>query len=326
MKRASYYEKRGGKIRCLLCPHFCTLTEGKKGICGVREVRNGELLALTYGKIAALAVDPVEKKPLYHFFPGRDILSIGSTGCNFHCAFCQNWHLIEGKVPLKVITIDALVSEAQRTGSVGIAYTYNEPLIQWEFVYDCAKAVHNAGMKNVLVTNGYINPEPLEELLPYIDALNIDLKFFDEEKYRKIAGGSLEVVKKSIELASRTSHLEVTTLIVTGKNDGEDEISRIVDFIARLDPGIPFHLSRYYPNYRCHAPETPHAVMTRAYEIAKKSLHYVYPGNMHIPGTSDSSCPSCGNLLIKRQGYSATIRGLTGGKCSSCDREVNFFH
>jgi len=324
VKRASYFEKRGGKIRCLLCPHFCIIAERKKGICGVRENRGGELLALTYGKIAALAVDPVEKKPLYHFYPGRDILSIGSTGCNFHCSFCQNWHLIEGKVPLKEITIDTLLMEVHRTGSIGIAYTYNEPLIQWEFVYDCAKAAHDAGKKNVLVTNGYINPEPFEQLLPYIDALNIDLKFFDGEKYREITGGSLEPVMKSIEMASRSSHLEITTLIVTGKNDGEDEISQIVDFIAGVDPAIPFHLSRYYPNYKSHAPETPYRVMTRAYEIARERLYNVYPGNMHIPGTSDSLCPSCGNILVVRQGYSATILGLVGEKCDRCGMEVNF--
>lgn len=324
MKEASYYEKRNGKVRCVLCPQFCTIDDGERGFCGVRENREGRLYAGTYGKVAAIAVDPIEKKPLYHFFPGRDILSIGSIGCNLRCPFCQNWHLVEGDIPLEDVHIDDLTHLAQRNRSVGISYTYNEPLIQWEFVFDCAKKFHEKNLKNVLVTNGFVNPEPLEELLPYVDGMNIDLKFFREETYKKISRGSLSPVKKTIEIAAQKCHVEVTTLIVTGLNDGEDEVRNIVDFISSIDPEIPFHISRYFPNYRYTSPPTEQAFLLRAYEIAKETLPFVYLGNIELQGASNSYCSACGSLLIERSGYRTRVIALDGQTCSKCKKEQNF--
>lgn len=326
MKEAAYYEKRNGSVRCILCPQFCVIDEGKRGFCGVRENRGGTLYASTYNKVAAIAVDPIEKKPLYHFFPGRDILSIGSIGCNLRCPFCQNWHLVEGGIPLKDVQIDNLIQLAVRNRSLGISYTYNEPLIQWEFVLDCAKKFHEKDLKNVLVTNGFINPEPLEELLPYVDGMNIDLKFFQEENYNKISRGSLAPVKKTIEIASKKCLVEVTTLIVTGLNDSEDEIRNIVDFLSSVNPEIPFHISRYFPGYRYSAPPTEQSFLLEAYKIAKEKLPFVYLGNIEIHGASNSYCSNCSSLLIERSGYSTEVRNLDGQICSTCNKRQNFIN
>ncbi len=323
MRKGEFFKKEGPKVVCQLCPHYCSIAPEKHGICGVRMNREGTLIPLTYGKVAALALDPIEKKPLYHFHPGREILSIGSIGCNLRCKFCQNWHLIEGATQLKDILIDDLVKETKRTGAIGIAYTYNEPLIQWEFVYDCAKAFHLEGLKNVLVTNGYVNTPPLEKLLEYIDALNIDLKFSRDDLYREVSGGSLEPVKKAIETSQGKAHVEVTTLLVTDLNDGEDEIGKIVDFIARLDPCIPIHISRYFPNYRFSAEETPLERMDLACKIAREKLLYVYPGNVHLGEKSNTLCPGCNTLLVERRGYNTVVRNLEGGRCTQCQRKSN---
>ncbi len=323
MQEASYYEKRDGSVRCTLCPQFCVVEEGRRGFCGVRENKNGTLYASTYRKVAAIAVDPIEKKPLYHFYPGRDILSIGSTGCNLRCPFCQNWHLVEGGAPLKEVEIDELLRLTARNRSVGISYTYNEPFIQWEFVYDCAKKFHEKNLKNVLVTNGFVNPEPLEELLPFIDGMNIDLKFFREESYREVSRGSLSPVKKTIEIAAKKCHIEVTTLIVTGLNDREDEIREIAGFLASVNREIPFHISRYFPSYRYDAPPTEQEFLLKAYRIAKETLPFVYLGNIQLQGFSDTSCSGCGNLLIERSGYHTLIHGLDGQRCGKCKKNQN---
>ena len=244
-------------MRCGLCPHRCRIAEGTAGICGVRENRGGTLFAATYGKVAAVAVDPVEKKPLFHFHPGARILSIGSVGCNFRCEFCQNYHLVLRQPPVEPVRIEDLLRTARREKSVGIAYTYNEPFIQFEFVLDCAKAFRAAGMKNVLVTNGYVCPEPLSELLPFVDAMNIDLKSMDPAFYRKICGGNLDPVLATIRAAAKATHVELTTLLYTGHNDADDQVRKVVDFIAETDREIPLHISRYFPQHRATAPPTP---------------------------------------------------------------------
>ncbi len=324
MKEARFYSKENGKVRCLLCPHNCLIAEGKKGLCGVRGVEGGKLYALTYGKVAAIAVDPIEKKPLYHFYPGSEILSIGSIGCNFRCRFCQNWHLVEGHAPLSTVSPDELVAISERRNSIGISYTYNEPFIQWEFVYDCAVKFAEKGYKNVLVTNGYVNEEPLKELLPYVDAMNIDLKFYRDETYRNVSRGTLDPVKRTIEIASGECLVEVTTLIVTGLNDTEGEIREIVDFIASVDPQIPFHISRYHPDYKYSAPPTDEDFLLEAFEIAKEKLSFVYLGNVLIPGTGDSMCPHCGALLVSRRGYFVKVHSLEGNRCGKCGNTLNF--
>jgi pyruvate formate lyase activating enzyme len=227
------------------------------GICGIRENIGEKLIASTYGKAAALAVDPIEKKPLFHFHPGASILSVGSFGCNFRCQFCQNWHLVYEQPPLEEVKIDDLVAKAQQNGAIGIAYTYNEPLIQFEFVLECSRAFRAAGMKNVLVTNGCIMPEPLAELLPFIDAMNIDLKSMDPNFYRKVCRGNIIPVLKTIRAAAGKTHIEVTSLLYTGQNDSDNDIRKVIDFIAETDPEIPLHFSRYFPRFRATSSPTP---------------------------------------------------------------------
>lgn len=266
-------------VSCTLCPHNCLIKEGMRGICKVRKNIKGELFAVNYGLISSLALDPIEKKPLKRFFPGSQILSLGGFGCNFHCPFCQNCRISlefdteEGEF---IEAIDAL-NYAKKTvprGNIGIAYTYNEPLIGYEFIYDCTRLIREEGLKNVVVTNGYINEEPLMKLLPYIDAMNIDLKAFTPEFYQRI-GGNLEAVKKTIAIASRHCHLEVTTLVIPEEN--ENDIVRLSEWLSGIDPDIPLHLSRFYPRYKysdkqAAAPQ----LVSKLAKIARQHLNYVF--------------------------------------------------
>ena len=323
-KVAAYWNPEGDGVRCGLCPHRCRVAQGKAGICGIRENRGGTLYAATYGKVAALAVDPIEKKPLYHFHPGAPILSIGSVGCNLRCEFCQNWHLVLRQAPLEEVRIEELVRTARREGSVGIAYTYNEPLIQFEFVLDCAKAFRAAGMKNVLVTNGSVNPDPLAELLPYVDAMNIDLKSMDPAFYRKTCGGDLDPVLATIRAAAKATHVELTTLLYTGHNDSDEQVRKVVDFVAETDPEIPLHFSRYFPHHRATAPPTPPERLIAVYRAARERLPYVYVGNFHLPGAEDTACPKCGTAAVRREGYRIDARGLSGGRCAACGKPLRF--
>ena len=321
---AAHWHADGDAVRCELCPHRCRIAVGKTGICRVRGNLEGTLHALTYGMVAAAAMDPIEKKPLYHFHPGAAILSIGSVGCNFRCGFCQNYHLVQGQVPLGPAAIPDLVRAAKEGGSIGIAYTYNEPLIWFEFVMDCAREIRKAGMANVLVTNGYISPEPLSELLPLVDAMNIDLKSMDPEFYRKHCGGTLDPVLDTIRTAARRVHVEVTSLLVTGENDSDESIARVVEFIAGTDREIPLHFSRYFPHHRFTAPPTPPDRLEAAWRIARKKLPYVYVGNHHLPGAEDTKCPGCGATVVRRAGFNASASGLSGNRCAGCSAPLRF--
>ena len=321
---AAHWRTEGGSVRCELCPHRCLLSEGKQGICGVRENRDGRLFALTYGKVAAVQVDPVEKKPLFHFYPGKSILSVGSAGCNFRCGFCQNYHLVEKSVPLTSVPIPDLVRAARREGAIGISYTYNEPLIWFEFVVDCAREFRKAGMTNVLVTNGYVSPEPLAEILPLVDAMNIDLKSMDAAFYRKICGGELAPVLDTIRESAKATHVEITTLLVTGENDSEEAVRAVVDFVAGVDPEIPLHLSRYMPMYRFTAPSTPPERLAAALRIARERLPYVYVGNYPLQGGEDTVCPACGGTVVRRNRYRTDASGLSGTRCASCSASLRF--
>ncbi len=323
-RTASWWSAEGDAVRCGLCPHHCRIAEGKRGICGVRENRGGTLYALTYGRVSAVNVDPVEKKPLYHFFPGRPILSIGSIGCNLRCRFCQNWSLVEGLSPVSPVPIAGLVRQARDCGSVGISYTYNEPMIWFEFVLDCSRAFREAGMANVLVTNGFVSPGPLDELLPWIDAMNIDLKAMDPEFYRTMCSGRLEPVLETIRASVPRTHVELTTLLVTGKNDSDEAIRAVVDFVASLDREIPLHFSRYFPQYRYDAPPTSPERLAAAYRIGREKLSYVYVGNFHLPGAEDTGCPSCGTTVVRRSGYRTVVTGLSGTRCASCAAPLRF--
>jgi len=322
---AAWWQKGADRaVQCLLCPHRCTIAPGRQGVCGVRENRDGTLVALTYGAVAAVHLDPVEKKPLYHFHPGRAILSIGSVGCNLRCRFCQNAPLVLKESPLSPVRILDLVEAARRAGSVGIAYTYNEPLVAFEFVRDCALAVREAGMANVLVTNGYILPEPLRELLPLVDAMNIDLKAMDPAFYRRLCGGELAPVLEAIRICAPATHVEITNLLVTGENDSDDAIRRVVEFVAEVDPLIPTHFSRYFPAHRFTAPPTPPERLEAALRIARERLAFVYAGNHPVPGGSDTCCPACGRTVVRRTGYRTVVVGLARGACAFCGAALRF--
>jgi pyruvate formate lyase activating enzyme len=318
---ARYWTHEKKQVQCLLCPHACRITEGGTGRCGVRHLEHGKLLALAYGRISSLALDPVEKKPFFHVKPGTELLSLGSAGCNFRCPFCQNWTISQRHPRLSLLTPDKLVREAQTLGAAGVAYTYNEPLINIEYVLDCAKLVRTQGLLNTVVTNGYINQEPLQDLLPYIDAWNIDIKSIRPEFYRRFCRAELAPVLETVKIAARSAHVEITHLIVTGGNDELDQISELVDWIADVSPQIPLHLTRYYPNYRWEAPATDPELLYKARDIARCRLHWVYVGNM---GAEDDSlvCPDCQTVLVERQGYQTRSVNLSEGKCPNCKRVI----
>jgi pyruvate formate lyase activating enzyme len=281
------------------------------------------LRSLIYGRIAAIHLDPIEKKPLYHFYPGKMILSGGSIGCNLSCQFCQNWELVEGaKIDLQTVSPKALVEQARKSGSVGIAYTYNEPVIWFEFIMDTARLFHREGLKNVLVTNGYCNPDPWMEILPLIDAMNIDLKSIRDDFYRKNCFGSLDPVKRSIEEAVKYCHVEITNLLIPNQNDSPSDIGDLIDFVASLGKGIPLHFSRYHPCYHFQEPPTSPELLIRAYELARERLDYVYIGNLPSEKGQNTHCPQCGSRLIQRAGYRTEITGLSHNRCRKCGREI----
>ncbi|NLG87603.1 MAG: AmmeMemoRadiSam system radical SAM enzyme [Clostridiaceae bacterium] len=273
------------KMECRICPHHCKLSEGQTGRCHARMNKDGKIICKNYGELTSVALDPVEKKPLYRFYPGSRILSIGSYGCNMRCLFCQNCEISmsDGSdVYTRKVSPEEIAKKAAELiplGNIGIAYTYNEPLVGFEYVLDCAKIVKEKGLENVVVTNGYICSEPMKELLPYIDAMNIDLKAFNDDFYRRM-GGDLETVKNSIVLASKQCHLEVTTLIIPDENDSEEEMEELSRWLSSVNPEIPLHISRFFPRYRMtDRNATPVDKIYRLVEIARKNLRYVYPGN-----------------------------------------------
>ncbi len=270
---------------CNICPHHCKLQEGELGFCRGRICKDGKAVSENYGKITAMALDPIEKKPLYHFYPGSKILSVGSYGCNLRCPFCQNHDIamVKGaEADYGNTTGDRLVRQAYELkdrGNIGIAYTYNEPLIGYEFVQDCSELARKRGLKNVVVTNGFICEEPLRKLLPVIDAFNIDLKGFSEEFYKKLKG-DLETVKNTIKTAAKHCHVEVTTLIIPGENDSVEEMEALSGWLSGISPEIPLHISRFFPMWKMQDREAT-AVKTvyRLADIARKNLKYVYRGN-----------------------------------------------
>ncbi len=324
IKPAVYAEKlEGGKVVCRLCPAECKLTEGKVGICGCRFNRAGELVMDNYGELVTLAIDPIEKKPLYHFYPSADILSTGPNGCNLACIHCQNWTISQKKIKTTFLTPEQLTQAAGRNNSIGVAFTYTEPMIWYEYIMDTAPLLRQAGLKTVLVSNGYINPEPLEDLLGVMDAINIDLKGMRPEFYKKVCKGKIEPVLHTIKrVAESDIHLEVTNLIIPTLNDADKDLSDLVDFVASLSDMIPLHFSAYRPDYKLTIEATPGATMLRAREIAQKKLKYVYLGNVLLDGCSDTFCPNCSRLLIQRSGYYTSVAGLKNGKCVGCDFET----
>lgn len=323
-KEALFYEKQGDNISCKLCPHNCLIKEGEHGKCNVRVNREGVLYTVNYAEVTSMAQDPIEKKPLYHFKPGSRILSVGSFGCNFICGFCQNHSISQGRASSEYISPEKLVEICERLeDNIGVAFTYNEPSIWYEYVYKTSKLLKETikDIKIVLVTNGYIQVEPLKMLLPYVDAMNIDLKAFNNKYYKDICGGNISPVLDTIKISSKQCHVEVTTLLVNGENDSSDEILKIAEFIASVDKNIPLHLSRYFPNYKMDNPATKVEVMIKDKHIAEKYLNYVYIGN--VQGVDNSTyCPKCGYNLIKREDNRIQIN-TKFGTCIKCGYKTN---
>ena len=319
----------GNRVRCDLCPHRCILNDGQVGLCRVRKNIGGKLYTLIYGSVSSMAVDPIEKKPLFNFKPGSSVFSIATVGCNLRCRHCQNWEISQvgpDEFPyLREYTPEEIVAMALPYD--GIAFTYNEPTIWHEFTLDVAKLAKKEGLYTVYVTNGFINEEPFREIAKYLDAMNIDVKSFSEDFYRKITGGSLNPVLNTVKIAhSLGLHIELTYLIIPTLNDSEEEIRKFVEWVYNLDPEIPVHFSRFFPMYKMtDKPPTPIKTIHRAYEIAKEvGLNYVYLGNTWEPEYESTYCPNCGNLLIRRVYYQTKIVGLTkDGRCKKCGRKIN---
>ena len=316
------------KLECTLCPHFCKLAAGKSGICGVRKNTGEKIELLTYGVISGYSLDPVEKKPLYHFFPGHNVLSIGSYGCNMKCDFCQNFNisqkipesLFPEATPLKIVKA-AIAAE----NNIGVAFTYNEPIIWFEFMRDTSLLAKSEGLYTVMVSNGYVNSEPLSEIIQFIDAFNIDLKAFNNNFYRKLTGSDIEPVKNSLkQIAREGKHLEVTTLIIPGQNDKESEMQLQSEWIAgELGKNVPLHLSKYFPMHKRDNPATSQETLNSLFEIASKNLNHVYMGNTVSDSGQNTCCPECGQTVTIRSGYNTRLLNLDSkGRCTKCGKLV----
>ena len=322
-----------GAVQCRLCNHYCVIRPDGRGKCGVRANRDGVLYALNYGKIAALNLDPVEKKPLYHFQPGTRTFSFATMGCNLHCAFCQNWTLSqppaeEGRIEGRDATPEQLVDEAVRLKAASISYTYSEPTIFFELMQDTARLAHERGLKNIMVSNGFMSRECLDELGPDIDAINVDLKSFSETFYSETTGAHLKPVLENLKYIKHTLKwwLEVTTLLIPGRNDSPQELDRLTDFlVTEIGTDTPWHISRFHPDYKMtDRSATKLDGLETAYEMGKsKGLKYVYIGNMPGANRQQTECPGCGELLIDRTGFSAGRTSVKDGKCAKCGEPIH---
>ena len=329
IREALLYEKIGGeRIQCHLCGHQCVVKQGKRGLCGVRENREGILHTLVYGKIIAENVDPIEKKPLFHVLPGSRSFSIATMGCNFRCDFCQNYNISQmpresGDIAGHEMTPAVIVERATSSGSRTIAYTYTEPTVYFEFAFDTARLAHERGLKNVFVTNGYMTGETIEMIAPYLDAANVDLKSYREEFYRDYCGAHLMPVLDSLKKMKELGvWIEVTTLVIPALNDGIEELKEIAGFVYSLGAETPWHISRFHPQYKMiTTPPTEAGVILSALQIGREAgLKYVYVGN--IPGSEGENtyCHKCGKLLIERYGFSIKSMALEGNACINCGK------
>lgn len=326
-READYWERDGERVHCLLCPQDCHIAEDRAGICRVRKNVDGTLRTTNYAQVTSAAMDPIEKKPLYHFHLGLKVLSLGTFGCNLGCMFCQNYTISQGTPAAQSMSPEEAVRtalEARSQGNIGIAYTYSEPVVWFEYVRDTSKLAHDEGLKNVLVTNGLIREEPLEELLPLTDAMNVDIKAMDDEFYHSLCGiKSGEAARRTVEMAWGRCSVEITNLLVTDENDSAEQVRELVDWAAGVSPDLPLHLSRYHPTYKMSAPSTPVDRIERAAEIAREQLNYVYVGNVMVDGGGDTVCPGCGEVVVGRSGFHATNRITDEGACPECGRSVN---
>ena len=315
----------GGAVDCFLCAHRCHIAPAKRGICRVRENVDGRLATLVYGRVIAHHVDPIEKKPLYHFLPGSTSYSVAAAGCNFQCGFCQNWQIsqyprkADGEIPGQEATPEELVAAAQQARCESISYTYTEPTIFFEYARDTGVLAKQAGLRNVFVTNGFMTAEAAAGMAGWLDAANVDLKAWQDEFYRKACKGRIEPVKESIRrLYDAGVHVEVTTLLVTGQNDAADDLRGIAGFLASISPDLVWHVSRYHPDFEMtEPPPTPMETIDLAVRIGREAgLRYVYGGN--VAGHSDTVCPSCGETVVRRAGITLLSTKLRGAACGKC--------
>lgn len=328
---ASWWERSGdGQVRCVLCPRYCSLPEGSRGFCYLRQNIQGQLITHGSGMAVGLCVDPIEKKPLYHFYPGSSVLSFGTLGCNLGCKFCQNWHMSKvagaGSEKSKYDP-QGLVSLALERDCMGIAYTYNEPIIFGEWVREVAREAHAAGLKNVLVTNGYVTPQAREDLFEFVDAANVDLKAITEVFYRKLTLSHLEPVLDTLRWLVHETEvwLEITTLVIPQENDSSEELHRLTRFIQEeLNPRIPLHFSAFHPDFKLrYRPSTPLETLTKAYDIARQNgLEFVYLGNILAGIGQDTICPQCQEVLVHRAGWSVRLNTSSTGNCPRCGWQI----
>lgn len=326
-----YAKEEENAVTCNLCAHRCYIPAGREGICKVRQNRAGVLYTLVYDRVISASIDPVEKKPLFHFLPGTEAYSVATVGCNFHCRYCQNWEISqlprirEGIIPGEKLMPRQIVSLALETGCKSIAYTYTEPTIFFELAYDTAKLAAAAGLGNIFVTNGYVTPAALRMIRPYLHAANIDLKSFDDKRYRRMCGAKLQPVLDSIRLTKELGiWLEVTTVVIPGHNDSDEELRQIALFLKDVDPEIPWHLSAFFPTYKMMEVEpTDRQSLLRAWEIGKDAgLRYVYCGNLPVIH-EDTVCYRCNKTLIRRVGFFVESNQLDRGRCPSCHTAIH---
>jgi pyruvate formate lyase activating enzyme len=332
MKEAMLYEKLSDtKVQCNLCNHRCTIKDGNYGICGVRQNVDGSLFSLVYDRIVSSHIDPIEKKPLFQFYPGSRSYSIATVGCNFTCRHCQNADISQfprekkGYIVGDTVGPEEIAREADSSGCKSIAYTYTEPTVFFELAYETAKIAHPKGIKNIFVTNGFMTPEALREISPYLDGMNIDLKAFSERFYKDICGARMEPVLDNIRLAKNLGiWVEVTTLVIPTLNDSQDELRQIAEFIKEVDRDIPWHISQFYPTYKMTTqPRTPVETLHMAREIGLEAgLHNVYEGNVPGRGNENTYCYNCGTLLIERWGYSIGKNVIKDARCPSCKSPI----
>jgi len=332
MKEAMLYSRRpDGVVECFLCHHRCVIRPGHVGFCSVRENRDGTLYTLVYRRLIARHIDPIEKKPLFHFHPGSLSYSIATPGCNFRCVFCQNFSISQmprddGQIEGTDVAPQDIVAQAVSSRCTTLSYTYTEPTIFMEYAYDTGRLAREAGLKNVWVSNGYMTPEALDLIAPDLDAINVDLKCFNAETYRKMMGARLEGVLETLQLfRPRNIWLEVTTLVVPGMNDGEDELRRIAEFVVSLGREVPWHVSRFHPDYQLDdRGATPARTLERAVEIGRQAgLKYVYSGNLPGDPNEHTYCPSCGKIVIERFGFNIQRYDLEKGACRFCRATID---